>query len=114
VDALARAFISLSGLSLTNVQAREIKDLYQGLEEYDKRPLLFQARTIKPSRGQFARSKGNRYGHVTTEAMPRGIQDSRKLPISVLPIINHVDCNDSTGAFCLLDRQLALPRKVVW
>lgn len=39
VDQLARALLRLSGLSVTNSQAREIQRLYEDLMSFDKRPL---------------------------------------------------------------------------
>ncbi len=41
VDHLARALLNLSGLSVTNLQAKEIKMLYDDLLPYDKAPLQF-------------------------------------------------------------------------
>ena len=68
VDKLAHALISLSGLSVTNTQAGEIKKLYEDLLPYDKKPLQFELQARKPSRGWFARSKG---GHVGIDQMKR-------------------------------------------
>lgn len=68
VDRLARALIGLSGLAITNSQAREIKKLYNDLLPYDKKPLAFEPITRKPSHGRFARSKS---GHVGVEQMKR-------------------------------------------
>lgn len=70
VDRLARALLSLSGLSVTNAQAAEIQKLYCELEECDKRPLSFSPRNLKPTRGRFARTK-YRVGHVGIEAVKR-------------------------------------------
>lgn len=39
VDVLARALVDLKGLSVTNDQARNIQQLYHGLNEFDKQPL---------------------------------------------------------------------------
>ncbi|KAK3720983.1 hypothetical protein QZH41_018540, partial [Actinostola sp. cb2023] len=69
VDALAKALVELDGLSVTNAQARVIKELYENLLDYDKKPISFKTRPVKPTRGRFARSK--RSGHVTLEAMKR-------------------------------------------
>ena len=41
VDKLARALVKLQGLSVTNAQASEIKELYHDLLEFDKKPLVF-------------------------------------------------------------------------
>ena len=68
VDRLSRALIALSGLSLTNDQARNIQLLYADLQDYDKRPLTFTPRQPTASRGRFARSKG---GYTTIDQMKR-------------------------------------------
>ena len=68
VDKLAHALTDLSGLSVTNIQAQEIKKLYEELLPYDKKPLEFELQARKPSRGWFARSKG---GHVGVDQMKR-------------------------------------------
>ena len=54
VDQLARTLIDIKGLSVTNTQAREIKDLYNDLLPFDRKPVTF---ALKPARGRFARSK---------------------------------------------------------
>lgn len=71
VDALTVALIRLSGLSVTNSQAKEIKHLYENPHNYHKRPLVFKPRPVKRTRGRFARSKEKRSGHVTVQAMKR-------------------------------------------
>ena len=68
VDQLARALIDLSGLAVTNSQAREIKKLYEALSLYDKKPLEFRPVPRKASRGRFGRSKS---GHVGLDHMKR-------------------------------------------
>ena len=55
VDRLARALLHLRGLCVTNTQAAEVQQLYSELSDYDKKPLTFQPRKIKPTRGRFAR-----------------------------------------------------------
>ena len=70
VDRLARALLNLKGLCVTNTQAEELKSLYSNLLSYDKKPITFQPRQIKRTRGRFARSK-NRVGHVGIDAMKR-------------------------------------------
>lgn len=69
VDSLAEALIAIEGLSVTTSQATTIKALYEALLDYDKRPITFRTRTVKPTRGRFARRKSS--GHVTVEAMKR-------------------------------------------
>ena len=71
VDALAKALMDLEGLAVTNSQAKEIQKRYDDLLEYDKRPIKFKPRLQKAPRGRFARSKGNRSGHISVEAMKR-------------------------------------------
>jgi hypothetical protein len=71
VDALAGALLELRGLSVTASQAEKIKRLYDHLSDFDKAPLSFEARQRKAMRGRFARSKGNRSGHVGEEAVKR-------------------------------------------
>ena len=73
VDRLAKALVDLSGLSITNNQARNIKVLYDELLEFDKRPLVFAPRPLKPPQGRFARSKSSSYrvGSVTTDHVKR-------------------------------------------
>ena len=71
MDRLARALLSISGLSVTNSQAAEIQRLYSDLHEYDRRPLSFKPRRLKPARGRFARAKPYRIGHVGVEAVIR-------------------------------------------
>ena len=69
VDALARALISLNGLSVSNEEARNIKALYRQLNEFDRKPLTFTPCTRPTaSRGRFGRSKR---GHTTIDQMKR-------------------------------------------
>lgn len=58
VDKLARALVKLRGLSVSNAQASEIRELYNNLLEFDKRPLVFSPAVRQAPRGRFARSKG--------------------------------------------------------
>lgn len=55
VDRLARALLCPRGLCVTNLQAAKIQQLYSELLDYDKKPLTFQTRKMKPTRGRFAR-----------------------------------------------------------
>ena len=71
VDALAEALLGLSGLSVAGAAAKRILELYQKLEEFDKRPLIFKPRPQKPPRGRFGRSKSYRSGHNTVDNMKR-------------------------------------------
>ena len=70
VDRMARTLLNLKGLCVTNAQAKELKMLYSQLLDYDKKPVTFQPRQIKRTRGKFARSK-NREGHAGVDAMKR-------------------------------------------
>ena len=54
---MARTFTDIKGLPVTNTQAREIKELYDNLLPFDKKPLSFVPQPLKPVRGRFARSK---------------------------------------------------------
>ena len=71
VDHLAKALIELKGLSITNSQARNIKELYDALLDYDKKPITFTARPMKPARCRFACKKQYRVGGVGTEQVKR-------------------------------------------
>ena len=70
MDKLAGALVKLKGLSITNLQAVEIQQLYHDLHEFDKRPLEFQPRPRLPSRGRFGRKK-RESGYVGVDAMQR-------------------------------------------
>ena len=72
VNKLAEALLSLSGLVVTNAQARNIKALYDSLVDPDKKPLIFKPHLIRKPRGRFARQKGSHHsGHVGVEAMKK-------------------------------------------
>ena len=71
VDRPTRALLDLSGLSVTNAQAAEIQRLYSELLDFDKRPLIFTLKKLKPTRGRFARMEQYRVGHVGVEAVKR-------------------------------------------
>lgn len=70
MDCLAQALLCLSGLSVTNSEAGEIKRLYDDLLQYDKEPLRFEPLLCRPSSGRFARSKA-KGGHVGIDQMKR-------------------------------------------
>ena len=72
VDKLAEALVATSGLGITDQQAVRIRELYSELLPYDKKPITFRQRLMRPSRGRFARSK-NRSGHVSVEAVKRSV-----------------------------------------
>ena len=69
-DALAKALINLNGLSVSNSDAEKVIKLYNDLDDYDKKPLIYQSVVKKPSTGRFTRSK-KRSGHVGLVAMKR-------------------------------------------
>ena len=69
VNKLARALLSLSGLSVTNAQATQVQHLYEELVAFDKRLLVFQPRAHPPPRGRFGRTKGG--SHIGVEYMKR-------------------------------------------
>ena len=55
VDKLAQALVQLSGLSISNKEARNIQLLYRQLDDYDKNPLTFTLhQKPRPSRGRLA------------------------------------------------------------
>ena len=69
VDKLADALLKLRGLCLSDRDAEKIKSLYDDLIDYDKQPLVFRTRQVRPSSGRFGRSK--RTGHATVDAVKR-------------------------------------------
>ena len=70
MDRLAQALVDLKGLCITNQQARVIKELYQDLLEYTKRPLVFRpSEKVTPAQGLFGRTK--RDGHISVDNMKR-------------------------------------------
>ena len=70
MDRLARTLIDIKGLSVTNTQVREIKDLYNDLLPFDRKPVTFALRPLKPARGRFARSK-YRVGNTEVDHVKR-------------------------------------------
>lgn len=74
VGALADLLVSLKGLGISDSQAQVVKHLFGQLMEYDRKPIIFKPRVKSPPRGgggRFARSKWNRSGHFTTDAMKK-------------------------------------------
>ena len=70
VDALAKALISLRGLSVSNNDAENIIKLYNSLDDYDKKPLTYKSIVRRPPTGRFGRKK-KRSGHIGVVAMKR-------------------------------------------
>ena len=71
VDKLARALIALEGLSDSKKDGVTIKQLYNNLFDYDKRPLTFKQRVMRPAKGKFARKKYRVGDYTTVEAVKR-------------------------------------------
>ena len=69
IDALARELLNGTGIALSDIQAEKILKLYDGLEEFDKRPLLFKQVTKEPTSGRFGSRK--RSGFQTLVKMKR-------------------------------------------
>lgn len=57
VDRLARALMRMKGISLTEEQTKTITALYDDLEEFDKKPVQYQAVQRKAPKGRFASRK---------------------------------------------------------
>ena len=71
IDALAHALLSLKGLSIKATQVENIKQLYQNLMEFDKRPLQFSPRVkVSRLRGRFAKSR-SQSGHISIDCVKR-------------------------------------------
>ena len=66
---LAEVPIQLTGIAVSATQARQIKDLYNGLEEYDKRAVEVHLKSQPQLRGRFCSQK--RTGHTSREQMRR-------------------------------------------
>ena len=82
VDKLAHALLNLIGLVVTTEQAVHIKQLYNNLLPYDKKPLEYKAIVKRPTRGRFARSK-HRSSYVGRDAMKRCFFCQLGLPLSL-------------------------------
>ena len=92
-----RTLLSLKGLSISQEQARTVSNLYDQLDSYDKKPLVFTKRYSNRARGRFARSRR----HVEDASI-----DYIKRCL-IADLYAHVYCNHciSVGAFCLLGHQ---------
>ena len=66
---LVEALLGLSGLGVINDQAKDIMKLFENLEEYDKRLLVFYTARQRQLCGRFGRSK--RVGHISVEKLKR-------------------------------------------
>ena len=64
VDALAQALLSLTGIRLTDDDAKRIEKRFSCLNEYDKKPLVYKVVLCKPAKGKFcARKRGGKMKH---------------------------------------------------
>ncbi len=64
--------LQIEGLAVSRKQANKIKQLFDQLIDYDKRPLTFEPLARKGGKGsRFARTKDSRSGHVGETAMKR-------------------------------------------
>lgn len=72
VNLLARELLSITDLAVRSEQADIIIKLYNGLDEFDKKPLVYQPRySTGPARGRFGRTKHHSTGHVGLESVKR-------------------------------------------
>ena len=71
VDKLARALTALEGVSVNKKDGVAIKELNSNLFDYDKRPLAFKQRVMRPAKGKFARKKYRVGDYTTVEAVKR-------------------------------------------
>ena len=67
VSSLAKLLVQSIDLSITQVEASKVVELYERLSDFDKKSLHYY-RTFRPSQGRFA---GNKSNHVGVEAMKR-------------------------------------------
>ena len=58
VEKLAKALLSLKGLSMSEDQAKVISSLYDQLDSHNKKPLVYSKRYSHKTRGWFAISRG--------------------------------------------------------
>ena len=94
MEQLAKTLLSLKGLSISQEQARTVSNLYDQLDSYDKKPLVFTKQYSNRARGRFARSRR----HVEDASI-----DYIKRCL-IADLYAHVYCI-SVGAFCLLGHQ---------
>lgn len=71
VDALAMALMECNGLAVNGTEVKKIKNLYDQLEEYDKRPILFKPRCQRKKNASGRFKKKNRSGYKSIETMKR-------------------------------------------
>ena len=71
VDALARVLLRLTGLCMSSSEAEHIIQLYNQLDEFDRRQVTFIPRPQRPPRGRFARYEQHHSGQVTVDNMKR-------------------------------------------
>ncbi len=57
VDTLADCLLQTSGIAISSAEAERIVSLYEKLSEYDKRPITYDLRSVKPARGRWGRSR---------------------------------------------------------
>ena len=100
VDLLARALIDQSECSITNKEATRILKLYENLDEFDRRPMVFEPVAMKPASGRYQRSKS---GHVGVDAVKRCLTSagSPSLPPSksrLVEAIFTILCNKNLGS----------------
>ena len=69
VGQLAEVLIQLTGIAVSAAQASQIKALYNGLDEYDKRAVEVHLKSQRQLRGRFCSQK--RTGHTSREQMRR-------------------------------------------
>ena len=87
MDQLARALIDLSGLSVTNDQARNIQQLYQQLHEYDKKtPYVHPAPIIVYPEGEIWQIEKRPYNNRPNKEV------MIFLCIAINTLVHHVIC----------------------
>ena len=98
VDALAKALMSLRGLSVSNVDAENIIQLYNNLDDYNKRPLVYKSVVRRPPTGRFG-CKKKQSGHIGVVAMKRCFLSAGapSLPPSRSRLVEAI-CNEFTGS----------------
>ena len=94
--------MSLRGLSVSTVDAENIIQLYNNLDDYDKRPLVYKSVVRRPPTGRFGRKK-KRSGHIGVVAMKRCFLSAGapSLPPSRSRLVEAICirlCNEFTGS----------------